>query len=107
MNKIKENLLETELVKRLQALEKVLDQNEVLRQYIDNLKQKQKQMVHAKEFNQQRQYQVYYEEYQNIYHQILEFPFVEEYIALLEEVNDILLTISGCIETTINQALEG
>lgn len=49
MNKIKENLLETELVKRLQALEKVLDQNEVLRQYIDNLKQKQKQMVHAKE----------------------------------------------------------
>lgn len=106
MNNIKNSLLETELVKRLKVLEQLLDQNDTLKKYMFELKEKQKQMVHAKEFNQPKQYEQYFNEYQRIYQQILDFPFVEEYLDLLEEANDILLTISGCIEKTINQALE-
>ena len=106
MNKLKEEFLNTDLVKRIHSLEKVIDNNENINSKLIELKELQKKMVNAKEFNQINQYKVYKEEYDDLYDEILEFPFVEEYLELLEEANNKLLDICYIIENKINKELK-
>ena len=106
MNKLKEEFLNTELVKRIHSLEKIIDNNQELNQKLDSLKELQKKMVNAKEFNQINQYKVYKEEYDTLYNEVLEFPFVEEYLELLEQANNTLLDICYIIENKINKELK-
>lgn len=106
MNKLKEEFQNTELVKRIQGLEKIIDNNPELNQKLDLLKDLQKKMVNAKEFNQINQYKVYKEEYDTLYNEVLEFPFVEEYLELLDEANNTLLDICYIIENKINKELK-
>lgn len=106
MNKLKEEFLNTELVKRIHSLEKIIDNNQELNQKLDSLKELQKKMVNSKEFNQINQYKVYKEEYDTLYNEVLEFPFVEEYLELLEEANNTLLDICYIIENKINKELK-
>ena len=105
MNELKKAFLETPEIKRLKELESVLNSNTELNEKILALKDKQKQMVNAKEFHQLKQYNVYSSEYQQIYQEILDFPFVEEYLDLLEIANDKLLNITNIIEQKINKKL--
>ncbi len=106
MNKLKEEFLNTDLVKRIQSLEKIIDNNPTLNEKLNSLKDLQKKMVNAKEFNQINQYKAYKEEYDKLYAEILEFPFVEEYLELLEQANNILLDICYIIENKINKELK-
>ena len=106
MNKLKEEFLNTDLVKRIQSLEKIIDNNPTLNEKLNSLKELQKKMVNAKEFNQINQYKAYKEEYDKLYSEILEFPFVEEYLELLEQANNILLDICYIIENKINKELK-
>ena len=106
MNKLKEEFFNTELVKRIHSLEKIIDNNQELNQKLDSLKELQKKMVNSKEFNQINQYKVYKEEYDTLYNEVLEFPFVEEYLELLEEANITLLDICYIIENKINKELK-
>ena len=71
-------------VQRIHELETFIDQNKELQELVKHLKEVQKQMIHAKEFEQPKQYSVYKQEYDSIYNRILDFPFVEEYLELLE-----------------------
>ncbi|MDE6583883.1 MAG: YlbF family regulator, partial [Anaeroplasmataceae bacterium] len=87
MNELKKAFLDIPEIKRLKELEFVLDSNPQLNEKILALKDKQKQMVNAKEYHQLKQYNVYSSEYDQIYQEILDFPFVEEYLDLLELVN--------------------
>lgn len=102
---MKNKFLETPEIKRLKELEAVLDSNAQLDEKIFALKQKQKQMVNAKEYHQLKQYNAYSSEYHQIYQEILDFPFVEEYLDLLELVNNELLNITNIIEKKINKKL--
>ena len=106
MNKLKEEFLNTDLVKRIQSLENIIDNNPTLNEKLNSLKDLQKKMVNAKEFNQINQYKAYKEEYDKLYAEILEFPFVEEYLELLEQANNILLDICYIIENKINKELK-
>ena len=106
MNKLKEEFLNTDLVKRIQSLEKIIDNNPTLNEKLNSLKDLQKKMVNAKEFNQINQYKAYKEEYDKLYAEILEFPFVEEYLELLEQANNTLLDICYIIENKINKELK-
>ena len=106
MNKLKEEFLNTDLVKRIQSLEKIIDNNPPLNEKLNSLKDLQKKMVNAKEFNQINQYKAYKEEYDKLYAEILEFPFVEEYLELLEQANNTLLDICYIIENKINKELK-
>ena len=106
MNNLKEEFLNTELVKRIHSLEKYIDNNEELNFKLNELKNIQKKMINAKEFNQINQYKVYKEEYENLYNEVLEFPFVEEYLELLDEANNKLLDICYIIENKINNELK-
>lgn len=106
MNKLKEEFLNTDLVKRIQSLENIIDNNQVLKDKLKSLKELQKKMVNAKEFNQFNQYKSYKEEYDVLYEEVLDFPFVEEYLDLLEEANNKLLDICFIIENKINKELK-
>ena len=106
MNKLKEEFLNTDLVKRIQSLEKIIDNNPTLNEKLNSLRNLQKKMINAKEFNQINQYKAYKEEYDKLYAEILEFPFVEEYLELLEQANNILLDICYIIENKINKELK-
>ena len=106
MNKLKEEFLKTDLVKRIQSLENIIDNNQELKDKLKSLKELQKKMVNAKEFNQFNQYKSYKEEYDVLYEEVLDFPFVEEYLDLLEEANNKLLDICFIIENKINKQLK-
>lgn len=106
MNKLKEEFLKTDLVKRIQSLENIIDNNQELKDKLKSLKELQKKMVNAKEFNQFNQYKSYKEEYDVLYEEVLDFPFVEEYLDLLEEANNKLLDICFIIENKINKELK-
>ena len=63
-------------------------------------------MVNSKEFNQINQYKVYKDDYDKLQIEVLEFPFVEEYLDLLEEANNKLLDICYIIENKITNELK-
>lgn len=106
MNKLIEGFNDLELVKRIKVLEEFLDKDLILSEKIAYLKSKQKQMVNAKEFDQWKQYAIYKKEYDALYNEIVEYPFVGEYLDLLNEANDILKNITNIIEKEINNYLE-
>lgn len=105
MNNVIKAFNELPIIERLHALEEKIDNNKELNDKINLLKNKQKQMINAKEFNQWKQYAIYKKEYEEIYDLILEFPFVEEYLMLLKEANEILGNVSFIIENKINKVI--
>lgn len=105
MNELKEAFLNLPEVKRIHELEQVLDHNPTLNQMISEMKKIQKQMVNAKEYHQEKQYIEYKKNYDAIYEQILNYPFVEEYLELLEQTNSILENTAFLIQSKINNKL--
>ena len=106
MNDLKMAISHHAVVQRIRELENYIDHNEVLNDKLLRLKNKQKQMVNAKEYHQPLQYKTYKKEYDEIYQELLDLPFVEEYLELLDEANQILLNITNYIEEKINKALD-
>lgn len=98
--------MESELVKRIHNLENIIDNSPMLNSKLADLKKIQKQMVNAKEFNQTNQYLVYKKQYDDLYQTILDYPFVEEYLDLLDEANFMLNEVTTIIEKKINKILE-
>lgn len=105
MNDLKQAILSLPLVQRIHELEGYIDSNKKLNESIKQLKDLQKQMVHAKEYHQPNQYQEYKKEYDSLYNEILDIPFIEEYLDLLDEANQLLLDIANHIQTKINHVL--
>ncbi|MCM1130242.1 MAG: YlbF family regulator [Roseburia sp.] len=105
MNDLKQAIISLPLVQRIKELERVLDSDKELNTAIQRLKSIQKQMASAKEFQQSKQYALYKKDYDELNEWILDFPFVEEYVELLEEANDLLQTIAKRIESKINEKL--
>lgn len=106
MNNIINAFNELPLTKRLHELEDKIDSDNVLKEKIDCLKSKQKQMINAKEFDQWNQYSIYKKEYDVIYNEILDYPFMEEYLSLLALANEILGNVSFIIEKKINKCID-
>ena len=77
-----------EEVKRLHELEPYIKNNKEINEKFDLLIDKQKQIVNAKEFNQIKQLKIYEEEYKKIKEELIALPFVEEYIELVELINN-------------------
>lgn len=107
MNNIKEYFQSIPEVIRIKELEHYIDTNSDIQKTFNELKDKQKQMVNAKEYNQTNQYKIYFEEYQDIRARLLDLPFVEEYLELLEIVNNMLNDLTYSIEGKINKLING
>lgn len=106
LDKLKKALQEDPAIKRIQELEDFIDKNEKLRDLFSSFKEVQKKMVNAKSYHQPRQYEVYKKEYNTIYQSILDFPFMEEYLELLEEAYFKLKGITELIENKINSKIQ-
>lgn len=105
MNKLKEYFNSLPEVTRIKELENYIDSNKRIQDTFTLLKNKQKQMINAKEFNQIKQYNEYSIEYEEMKKTLLDLPFVEEYIELLEIINEKLIDLTAIIENKLNKIM--
>ena len=91
---------------RLKELEKYIDNNPKINSKISELKDIQKKMVTSKEFNQLNQYMEYKNQYDLLLNEINDLPFVEEYLELLEIVDNILKDLTDNIEYKIEELMK-
>lgn len=103
---IKAYFLSLPEVKRIRELEHYIDTNPEIQTAFAAVKAKQKQLVHAREFRQERQYEIYAKEYENLKEKLMDLPFVEEYLELLEQVNLLLKDFSLGVEEEIRAFLK-
>ena len=67
--------------------------------------EKQKQLVNAKEFNQKEQAKIYEEEYNKLKQELLDMPFVEEFLELVDILNSKLNIISSELEDKLDKII--
>lgn len=101
VDKIIDYLNNLEEIKRLHELEHYVDNNQKIKSKLNELNDIKKKMVNSKEFNQINQYKIYKAEYDNLYKELCDLPFVEEYIELVEYANNLLSEIKDTIESKI------
>lgn len=94
-----------EEVKRIKELEGYIDNNKDIKNKFNELKNLQKKLVNAKEYNQINQYNVYLNDYNNLKKELLDLPFVEEYLELLDCVNNMLNYLTKSIEIDIDKKI--
>ena len=94
-----------EEVKRLHELEPYIKNNKEINEKFDLLIHKQKQIVNAKEFNQINQLKIFEEEYKKIKEELMALPFVEEYIELVELINNRLEDLKFYLEKKLDEAI--
>ena len=94
-------------VKRIHELENYIDNNKDIKIKFRNVKAIQKKIVNAKEFNQINQYKEYEKEYNNLKQELLDMPFVEEYLELLDLVDQMLISMTDSIEYKLDKKING
>ena len=94
-----------EEVKRIHELEGFIDKNSDIKLLFNKLKLKQKQLVNAKEYNQINQYNLYLNEYNELYKKLIDYPFVEEYLELLDIIDKMLVSVCKNIENGLTKAI--
>ena len=92
---------------RLKELKNYIESNEKIINKFDEIKNVQKQIVNAKEFNQINQLKVYEDEYKRLNQELLDIPFVEEYLELMDYVNNMLKNFSETLEYELNKKING
>ena len=94
-------------VKRIHELENYIDNNKDIKKKFSEVKAIQKKLVNAKEFNQVNQYKAYEEEYTKLKSELLDMPFVEEYLELLDLVDQMLISLTDSIEYKLDKKING
>ena len=92
-------------VKRLKELKNYIESNEEILIKFDEIKDIQKKIVNAKEFNQINQLKVYEDEYKKLNQELLDIPFVEEYLELMDLVNQMINNFIKDVEYQINKKI--
>ncbi len=92
-------------VKRLKELKNYIESNEKILIKFDEIKDIQKKIVNAKEFNQINQLKVYEDEYKKLNQELLDIPFVEEYLELMDLVNKMINNFIKDVEYQINEKI--
>ena len=92
-----------EEVKRLKELEPYIKSNNEINKKFDELKDIQKKMVVSKEFELTNQYIIYQKEYNKTKEELLDLPFVDEYLELVDYVNQMLDNLANEINYLIDK----
>jgi len=92
-------------VKRLKELEPYIKNNKEINDKFTLLLEKQKQIVNAREFKQINQLKIYEEEYKKIKEDLYNLPFVEEYLELVELINNKLEELKFFLEKKLDEAI--
>lgn len=102
IDSLKEYFLNIPEVKRIHELEPYIDSNENIKNKLKELKAIQKKMVNSKEYNQINQYNAQKKEYELKKEELLDIPFVEEYLELISIVDEMLVDVASSIESKID-----
>ena len=94
-------------IKRYQAIEKVLNENNELKLKINKLKTVQKQLINAKELNKQESIEHFDEIYKKLLDDIEAYPLMSDYLALQGDINEMMQHITQIIEDGVNKELNG
>ncbi|MBR6289060.1 MAG: YlbF family regulator [Acholeplasmatales bacterium] len=92
---------------RLKELKNYIESNEKIINKFDEIKNVQKQIVNAKEFNQINQLKVYEDEYKRLNQELLDIPFVEEYLELMNYVDQMIKSFVKEVEYQIDKKING
>ena len=88
---------------RLKELKNYIESNEKIINKFDEIKNVQKQIVNAREFNQINQLKVYEDEYKRLNQELLDIPFVEEYLELMNYVDQMINSFVKEVEYQIDK----
>jgi cell fate (sporulation/competence/biofilm development) regulator YmcA (YheA/YmcA/DUF963 family) len=98
------HMIETdERILRYQKLEKILNENQIIKEKLNDLKSIQKTMVQKKTYG--LDVKAIEEEYQKRLEEMHLFPLLSEYLSLQEEINEMLQQIAFIIEKSINEEI--
>lgn len=92
-------------VKRLKELEHLIDKDDVLKNKINELKSLQQKMINSKEYNLINQYKEDKRLYDELLEEINDYPFMGEYLDLLELVNNELRYLTDGINEEIDKLI--
>ena len=92
---------------RLKELKNYIESNEKIINKFDEIKNVQKQIVNAKEFNLINQLKVYEDEYKRLNQELLDIPFVEEYLELMNYVDQMINSFVKEVEYQIDKKING
>ena len=92
---------------RLKELKNYIESNEKIINKFDEIKNVQKQIVNAKEINQINQLKVYEDEYKRLNQELLDIPFVEEYLELMNYVDQMINSFVKEVEYQIDKKING
>jgi len=93
-------------IKRYYELEKIINNNELIKTKLDELKVIQKEIVHAEALNKEKALKTLKEKYDNLYNEFLETPLIAEYLELQTLINDLLQNFTAIIEEDIKTDLK-
>ena len=103
--KLIEMIKHNEAIKRYKAIEKVINENQDLKEKINHLKTVQKQLVNAKEIQKEKSIQHFQEIYDQLLEEIESYPLMSDYLALQGDINEMIQTIAEVLEDGINKEL--
>jgi cell fate (sporulation/competence/biofilm development) regulator YmcA (YheA/YmcA/DUF963 family) len=105
IDKLKDYFNDLEETKRLKELENYINNNEKIKKAFEALLEKQKQLINAKEFKQEKQAKIYEDEYNKLKEELYDMPFVEEYIELVEILNSKLEIVTSELENKLDKII--
>ena len=102
IDEIISNFSSLDEVKRIKELEPLIDNNEEVKQKLDELLSIQKELINSRYYKLSTR-----EELENKYNQkkneIIELPFLDEYLELLDFMNERLINFKSIVEKSINK----
>jgi len=102
----KEALREHPTIKRFQELESLLNNNKELQELIQDMKNIQKEYVHAKTFQQKDNELFLSKKLDQIKKQVDQYPLLSEYLDLQQQINDMLQNFVHIFEDELDKELK-
>lgn len=97
---------DTPEVQRIKELEPYIDNNKKINELFSLLKDKQKELVRAQNGNDICDFKKIKQEYNDIKQKLLDLPFLEEYLELVDYEHNILQQLASEIEIELQKSLK-
>lgn len=104
--RIAERLQSLEEVQRYQAAEEQIKKSKTVQNYIETIKRKQKELVHAKHFQKHNYVRQLERELEQLNKELDQLPIVREYQLFQVHVNDLLQSIQRTLADLLSERLQ-
>ncbi len=100
--KLAERLQACEEIRRFRLAEEQVKKSKTVQNYIETIKRKQKELVHAKQYQKREYIRLLEQELDRLNHELENLPIVREYQQAQVDVNDLLQAIQQVIADTVS-----